>query len=375
MAEMFISFIVMFTVFTLLVFYYKNYTRPIGLDYENVWNVGYGTPPGMSDRDSIANFRENIKQLIKSMPKVQEVSFSDANIPYGDASIGTLIDFNKINWQTEMYTVDDNFQNLLKLNLIEGRWFSKQDEAARVRSIVINETLKKNVFGNEDALGKITGDAAFGTGDMRVIGVVQDTKDKGDYAGAINGYYRRIDTSNLNGGGKILIRVQPGADAAFESKLYKALSNALPNTSIDIKHMDKERTAKNVQLVGPLIVIAIIGGFLIINVALGLFGVLWYNINKRRGEIGLRRAVGASGSSISKQLIGESMVLATISLIVGTFFAVQFPLLNVFNLAAGTYLEALGLSILFIYTLVLICSIYPGKQAAAIYPAAALHED
>jgi len=112
-----------------------------------------------------------------------------------------------------------------------------------------------------------------------------------------------------------------------------------------------------------------------INVSLGLFGVLWYNINKRKGEIGLRRAVGATGRSVSGQLMGESLVLATFSLFVGCFFAVQFPLLNVLDLPAGIYVTAIGLSVLFIYTLVFICSLYPGKQAAAIYPAVALHED
>jgi putative ABC transport system permease protein len=103
--------------------------------------------------------------------------------------------------------------------------------------------------------------------------------------------------------------------------------------------------------------------------------MLWYNINKRRGEIGLRRAVGASGRSVSAQLVSESLILATLSLIIGTFFEIQFPLLNVFDLPADVYITAIILSILFIYLLVFICSLYPGKQAAAIYPAVALHEE
>jgi putative ABC transport system permease protein len=57
------------------------------------------------------------------------------------------------------------------------------------------------------------------------------------------------------------------------------------------------------------------------------------------------------------------------------FFAFQFPLLNVFDLEAGTYIIAIFLATLFIYLLVLACSLYPGRQAAAIYPAVALHEE
>jgi len=112
-----------------------------------------------------------------------------------------------------------------------------------------------------------------------------------------------------------------------------------------------------------------------VNVALGLFGILWYNINRRRGEIGLRRAVGASGRSVSAQLVTEAMLLATLAIVAGSFFAIQFPLLRVFDLSSSIYLTALGWAILFIYLLVLVCSLYPGRQAAAIYPAVALHEE
>lgn len=125
----------------------------------------------------------------------------------------------------------------------------------------------------------------------------------------------------------------------------------------------------------PMIIGLIVAGFLIINVSLGLFGVLWYNINKRRGEIGLRRAVGATGNAVSKQLVSEALVLATFSLIIGLFFAIQFPILNVFNLQSGVYVQAIVLAVLFIYILVLLCAFYPGRQAAAIYPAVALHEE
>jgi putative ABC transport system permease protein len=111
------------------------------------------------------------------------------------------------------------------------------------------------------------------------------------------------------------------------------------------------------------------------NVALGLFGVLWYNISKRKGEIGLRRALGATGKSISVQLVTEILVLSTLALLLGSFFAVQFPLLNVFDLPGHVYYTALVLAVAFIYILATICALYPSRQAAAIFPAVALHEE
>jgi putative ABC transport system permease protein len=45
------------------------------------------------------------------------------------------------------------------------------------------------------------------------------------------------------------------------------------------------------------------------------------------------------------------------------------------DIAPGVYITAIILAILFIYLLVIVCSLYPGKQAAAILPAVALHEE
>jgi putative ABC transport system permease protein len=135
------------------------------------------------------------------------------------------------------------------------------------------------------------------------------------------------------------------------------------------------RQVKDRLVLVPMIILLVVCGFLIFNVGLGLFGVLWYNINRRRSEIGLRRAVGATGKEVTRQLIGEAMVMSTIAMILGVFLAIQFPLLHVFDLPAATYVYAIAAAILFIYFLVVVCALYPGKQAAKIYPAVVLHEE
>ena len=74
------------------------------------------------------------------------------------------------------------------------------------------------------------------------------------------------------------------------------MANYMKNSNVEIEHLTNKRKSINYFALVPMIVLLIVACFLIINVALGLFGVLWYNINKRRGEIGLRRAVGATGN-------------------------------------------------------------------------------
>jgi putative ABC transport system permease protein len=365
---------VIFAVFTLIVFYYNNYKKPLGFDYQNRWIINYNNANKTTNTDSLNLFYETLRKTISSMPQIKGITFTSNNVPFVQNTSSSQLSYHKVREQTDMYTVDDNYKDVLNLQIVEGRWFNKQDIAAKYRPIVINTTLKEAFFGDGMAVGKLVGDYD-GKNTMRVIGVVTSVKAKGDYAAAGSGIYQLTDTGSYRWLGKMLVKVTPDADAAFEGKLYKTLSNYMKNSDVEIEHLVNKRTSINYFTLVPMIVLLIVACFLIINVALGLFGVLWYNINKRRGEIGLRRALGATGNSVSAQLVNESMILATLSLILGSFFAIQFPLLNVFNLPASIYIIALFLSIIFIYLLVLVCSLYPGKQAAAIYPAVALHEE
>jgi putative ABC transport system permease protein len=375
MLEMLVSFLVLFAVFTLLVHNFRNYRKPLGIEYENVWAITYNNEFKTDNMDSLMDFYQNVRRFVTSLPQVKEISFSSSNIPFSQNSSQTGITHNNktitgVNW----LTVEDGYAAVLNMKMLEGRWFGKQDAVHKYRPVVINQTMREQIFGNGNAAGKLIGDG--GEKDKRmVIGVVNDVKMKGDYAVAGPAMYNRADTGDYKWMARMLVKVTPGADAVFEGRLYRTLTSTIKNANVEIEHLANKRVTINYFALVPMIVLLIVSAFLMINVSLGLFGVLWYNINKRRGEIGLRRAIGASGKSISDQLIGEALVLATLSLSVGAFFAVQFPLLNVFDLPAGVYLMAILLSTLFIYGLVFVCSIYPGKQAAAIYPAVALHED
>jgi putative ABC transport system permease protein len=375
LSEILVSFMVIFAVFSLMVYYYLNYRKPQGIAYQDIWNVSYSNPSKSSNTDSVKMFYNRLASTLKALPQVDEVCFTAGNYPYADSHSTTGFSYaGKSYSRINTYNVDDNYAQTLNMKVLEGRWFTKQDGLGRNNSMVINETLRKQLFGSSPAVGKLIGGEEI-KDKSKVIGVVADVKAEGDYWPAGPGFYKRLDTGAFHWIGDMLLRVNKDADAAFESKLHKLLANNIKNSNLEIKHLSEMRDSKNQETAIPMMICIVIASFLIINVALGLFGVLWYNINQRRGEIGLRRAIGASGSVVAAQLVLESLFLATLSIIVGTFFAIQFPLLNVFDVPSAVYLIALLLSILFIYLLVILCSLYPGKQAASIHPAIALHEE
>jgi putative ABC transport system permease protein len=124
---------------------------------------------------------------------------------------------------------------------------------------------------------------------------------------------------------------------------------------------------------GPLVVVGLVAGFLLLMVALGLTGVLWQSVTQRTREIGLRRAKGASIAHIHAQFLGEILVMTTLSLTVGVVAAVQLPLFDqVTGIGARVYATSLAISILAIYCLTAACAYYPSRIATRVPPAEAL---
>jgi putative ABC transport system permease protein len=372
--EILFSFLVIFAVFSFALNAYNNYARPMGFNYDKVWAISYDHTLESTNPDSVTLVYQTMLRDIKSMPLVIDAGYASSNIPFANNHMSTGMTSNGLHLNgINNFFMDENYVNVMGVKMLSGRWYNKADEASKASIIVINKSLKEKLFGKAEAVGKSINDDPKNR--KKVIGVIDDIKTDGDYQAPTPGLYNKHDTAAYKWVGRILVKVTPEANAAFEGQLYKLVASRLKNSNIEIEHLDNKLTAYNKFTLVPLIILSIVAAFLIINVALGIFGVLWYNINKRRGEIGLRRAVGATGSSVSAQLVYEALILATLSLLIGAFFAVQFPLLNVFDLPASVYLFAMLFAVIFIYLLVLVCSLYPGKQAAAIYPAVALHEE
>ncbi|WP_341836455.1 FtsX-like permease family protein [Chitinophaga pollutisoli] len=365
--ELFVSFIVLFAVFTMLVYNYGNLRTPRGFEYKQVLSVtASATFPEGTSRDSLTMISEQLKRSLKDMPGVAAVSYVSSNSPYTMSSMSDNLTYNNISLMPQSYWADDDFAAAVEAKMVRGKWFSRQDAVSGRRPVVINEALAEKFFGMADPLGKIL------PGDKLIVGVVHNLKDKGDYAEITPGIYQRIDSGFQD---MFLVKLTAGAAPSTESQIYKTIMHHLPGSSTEIEKLEDKRIARNRLSLIPVILMLVISGFLVLNVALGIYGVVWYSINKRRAEIGLRKAVGATAGGITRQILGEVFVLTTLPLLLGIILAVQFPLLRLFDLPAVTYIIAILLASAFLYLLVTLCALYPGRQAAKIYPAVALHED
>jgi putative ABC transport system permease protein len=111
-----------------------------------------------------------------------------------------------------------------------------------------------------------------------------------------------------------------------------------------------------------------------IMVALGLSGVLWQNVTRRTRELGLRRALGATGGSVHRQIIAEVALLTTLAVIIGVVIVAQLPILGLFKLVTpSSYTIGIVGALATIYGLTLLCGLYPSWLAGRVQPAQALH--
>jgi putative ABC transport system permease protein len=364
MLEIFVAFFILFAVSSLSVYFYKGYIKPAGINAGNVWvvYVDFNSSNDSLNRES----REILRQRLKSSKEIKSFSFG-SHFPYGNSNSNRGFDYKGKEFRSETFAVEEAFPSVLGLKMASGEWFHERDTILKEKPIVITQHLKEELFGDEEAVGKVIGEE----NKEKIVGVIPNFKHKNDYQLSDNCIfsptYKYVYMS-------FVANMDPSVSAEFEAQFAKSIQNLGKNWTVQIQHLDDMKKDKNQNIVIPLIIAFIVVGFLIINVAFGLFGVLFQNINRRRGEIGLRRAIGASADNISAQFIGEMVVLATFSVILGLFFAIQFPLLKVFDVAPSIYLTGILLAILLVYLIVILCAWFPSRQAAAIQPATALHE-
>lgn len=371
--EIFFSFLILFGVTSLLVYVGQNYTKPMGFEPERIWyvNVDWHDTPEEVVRPSL----DQIVKRLETLPEVEHVALASGNTAYAFWTNTRVIKYDNKDYQANyVYRQHGNFQKVLGLEMASGRWFKEEDAFSTKKPLIITQDLERRIFGAGSAVGKTVGEK-----DDRqlIIGVVKDYRSTGELQKDIGTMFMTMSLADTSAWlEKVLfVRITPGATPAFEEKLVKEATAIGKGWEFNVRRMDDMRTSYFKTFLTPTLAFVLIFAFLVLNVALGIFGVLWYNISKRYPEIGLRRALGASATSIYSQFMGEVLVIATLGMALGSFFAIQFPLLGIFNVVPDIYLLAMVISMFLIYVLVILCALYPSRQAAAIHPATALHEE
>lgn len=374
-AEIFVSFLVVFAVLTATIGFAGSWMSPLGYDWNGVWDVRMEFDIETRDDEAkIAALRPEVKRMmdeIRQFPQVEAVASSNTP-PYGfSTSVGTrTINGREVSliWDD----VTDDFDDVMRVKMVRGRWFTAEDDAAADQPVVLDTKAARAVFGDKDPIGEtFEGDER----PLRVVGVVEEYRKDGETSEPMNLVFRRVAMNGAHGqlGSHILVRVRPGTRADFEETLVNRLEAVAPDMVFRVRHLDRMRlTALRLRL-APVILGAVVALFLISMVALGLIGVLWQSVTKRTREIGVRRAMGATGGNVHRQILGEVVLLALIALIIGVIVVLQLPLLGVFSvMTPSAFTIGLLAALATILLLTVACGLYPSWLASRLTPADAL---
>jgi len=366
MLEIFVSFLILFAVWSLSVYTYRNYATPSGLSTDRVWAV-YLQFNAKNDTQRV-EYRDLVRQMLQGVPEIEHYSFSSSNLPFSFSSSNRDYAFQGKSVLSETMSVEPDYPNVMGMTLESGKWFEPQDTIGKITPVVITRHMANTLFGQEEAVGKIIGDEAS---PRKVVGVVPYYRHKSSYQSDDNCVFEPLSIWDSD----LLLKIKPGATAEFEARLARSIQLLGKDWTVEIQHMDNMRSTQDNTVMIPILILFIVCAFLVFNVGLGLFGVLFQNINRRKGEIGLRRAIGATKRQILTYFIGETLVITSFGVFFGIFFAIQMPLLQVLDVEASVYLWGIVLALLSIFAIAVLCAFYPSRQAARIYPAVALHEE
>jgi predicted permease len=227
-------------------------------------------------------------------------------------------------------TTADYFRTM-GTRILRGRPLLADDRAGAPNVAVVSESMARTLWPGQDALGKCFRMREVTAPCLTVVGIAEDMVQR-DLAGTQQlHYYVSIDQYTRTWGNGLVLRVR-GDPAAKAESIRKALQRVMPGTSYVIAQplagivADAQRSWR----LGATMFVAF--GFLALAVAaIGLYGVINYNVTQRMHELGVRVALGAQQADVVRMVTSQGVRLALVGAAAGAALA----------LASGRWLQPL----------------------------------
>jgi predicted permease len=319
-------------------------------------------------------------EAVRAVPGV-ESAWTSANVPFqftlnfpyridGESQFGDAPD-------TAYNPVSAGYFRAMKLPIREGREFDERDRVGSAPVAVINDAMRRRHFAGVDVIGKrITlnyrGDAIT----YEIVGVAGDVKqiEIGEQpmpqVYVPMPQYPWLDTA-------LLVRAK-GDPAQIVSAVQRAIRSVdatqMGTNVMTFDEIVAERTAR------PRFLTMLLGGFAtlaLLLAAVGVFGVVSYTVAQRRREIGIRIALGADRSSVTRLVVTRGMALVLVGIVPGIACAYGLAQLMETLLYGVSSLDPIvlaGTSTLLCAVALLACLI-PARRAASVDPMTALRQE
>jgi len=352
----------------------------LGYDPERVLMVGRNLR-GMELSDSnLILLRRRLLATAQAVPGVEHAAFV-SSIPFWSTSstdlfVAGIDSVRRLGRFTFQLGTPDYFKTM-GTRILRGRPFGEEDRAGTARVVVVSEGMAKVLWPGRNALGQCMRIHADTMPCTTVVGIAEDAVQNSVTEEQRFRYYLPLEQDRPAGGHTLLLRMRGDPELQIE-QVRKALQPVMPGASyVTVRPLD-ELVAGNRRSwqVGATMFVAF-GGLALLVAAVGLYGVITYNVAQRMHELGVRIALGAQARDVVRLVVGQGVRFAVAGVIGGLGIALLLaqwiqPLL--FQQSAkdpATYGSVAGLLLL----VSLVASAVPARRATRADPNTALRSD
>ena len=326
---------------------------------------------------------QELQQRLGAIPGVRSASFADIT-PISGSSANQIVHVegyvpksrkDMVVWNN---SISAGFFASMETPFIAGRDFNEHDTLHAPLVAVINESMASKFFGSPlSAVGKTFRNGWNEiSGPIQIIGVVKDTKYNSLRAeGEAIAYYPLSQLPPMRWANFVLRANGPAAS------LIPSVKAAVDEVNHDITLQFRTLALQVDESLGRERLLATLSGFFgalaLALAVIGLYGVMSYNVARRRNEIGIRMALGAEQARVLRMVLGEVAILIVAGLALGLAVAVFSTRL----LASFLYrLEPNDPTTLVTACVVLavsavVAGLLPARRAANLDPMTALREE
>ncbi len=360
-----------------------------GLDPEGVLTVRLDLPEaGYEDAFANARFVQQLLEKVRALPEVVSagtvtdlpLSGSDSNSGYSfeDFPLGP----DQVPPILGTRFVSPGYFETMGIPLIEGRTFERIDPAKRSNEVVVSEALARRFWPNQSALGKRL---AQGLPDKAmwhtIVGVVGSVRDHGLDEKPWPSVYFPVLRLGMTGEGEwvprsfylaVKGRIDPASLTASVRRAVWSLDPNLPLTQVRPMTEVVSRSMARTSFTMLLLVIAAAVALLLGSV--GIYGVISYVVSQRTREIGVRMALGAARTDISRMVLREGAVITLIGIGLGIAAALAVTRLMLALLFDVSPTDPVTFAVVpvMLAAVALLASWMPARRAAAVEPLEAI---
>jgi putative ABC transport system permease protein len=296
----------------------------LGYDAEPVLFVNRNMRGIRLDSAASVALRSALVDKARAIPGVEAASWI-YSVPFRSTSgtrllvagIDTVAQLGRFTYQAS----SSEYFATMGTRIVRGREYTDADRAGAPRVMVVSESMGRVLWPNADPLGQCVRVGADTSPCTTVVGIAEDMIQNDLQSSTRFHYYMPVDQFDPAGGNGLFLKMR-GDPKQQQEAVRKALQSVMPGeTFVTVMPLiDVVDAARHSWQLGATMFVTF-GVVALLVAAIGLYGVIGYNVTQRMHELAVRVALGAQSKDILRLVVGQGMAFAFAGVVVGGVIA------------------------------------------------------